>query len=147
MRKIQFIKSSATGATKENESDDCTVRALANATAISYAKAHAALKHHGRQDKKGVTTDVIVPAYKTFGLNLVSIHGDAKGARYLKAWYSYVQQEKGITLKTFLDKADKNKKYVLLTRDHALAVVNSEVIDTFDNRANKRVVAVFEYSL
>ncbi len=146
MRKIQFIKSSATGATKENESDDCSVRALANATGISYAKAHAALKHHGRQDRKGVTMDVIVPAYKTFGLNLLSIHGDARGARYLKAWYSYVQQEQGMTLKTFLGKADKNKKYVLLTRDHALAVVNSAVIDTFDNKASKRVVAVFQLS-
>jgi hypothetical protein len=147
MRKIQFIKSSATGATKENESDDCTVRALANATGIGYAKAHAALKHHGRQDKRGATLDILIPVYKTFGLNLVSIHGDTRGARYLKALYSYVQQEQGMTLKTFLGKADKNKKYVLLTRDHALAVVNSEVIDTFDNRANKRVVAVFEYSL
>ena len=44
--------------------NDCTVRALAIASGIPYAAAHALLKAHGRKQGKGVLTAVVIDAFK-----------------------------------------------------------------------------------
>lgn len=67
------IKSITRGATNPNEAKDCTVRALANATGISYKDAHALLKKVGRKEKEGASLPVVLNAFEDLAIKPVYI--------------------------------------------------------------------------
>jgi len=141
MQKIQAVYRGATSSTG-NERNDCTVRALANATEMSYEKAHALLKKHGRKDCKGAYFTTMKPAYEEAGFVLYGVYGTTRAARYT----AHVTKQKanaGTTLAKLLPTLGFGE-YIVNTTGHAVAVVNGKIIDTFDNPAGKRVVAVFK---
>lgn len=129
-------------ATAEMENRDCTVRALANAADMPYQQAHALLKKHGRKDRRGAYFHTMMEAYKEAGFVVRSLHGTTGSARYASRLTKMKAQE-GITLERVLDRLSVGEFIVNVT-GHALAVVNGKIIDTFDNPAGKRVVAIFE---
>lgn len=135
------------GVTSSAESNDCTVRALANAADIAYETAHAALKKHGRSDRKGATFKTLNAAYEECGFRLVSLHGDGRRARYA-AWHTGVEHgrkwKEGITFGKLVESLPPYGEYIINVTGHAVAVVNGKVIDTFHNNARKRVVAVYK---
>ena len=139
MQKIQAV---TRGATSDGETRDCTVRALSNASGMHYDNAHALLKKHGRKDRCGAFFGTMLKAYTEAGFVLDSVHGTTASAR----WASRVAKRKaddGITLSKILPKLAFGE-YIVNTTGHAVAVVNGKIIDTFDNPAGKRVVAVFK---
>jgi sulfur carrier protein ThiS len=141
MRKIQAVYRGATSETG-NETKDCTVRALANATEMPYEKAHALLKKHGRKDRKGVYFPTMKAAYEEAGFTLYGVYGTTKSARYT-ARVAQQEAQTGTTLAKLLPNLGFGE-YIVNTTGHAVAVVNGKIIDTFDNPAGKRVVAVFK---
>lgn len=141
MKKIQAVYRGATSETG-NEAKDCTVRALANATEMPYEKAHALLKKHGRKDRKGAYFPTMKAAYEEAGFVLYGVYGTTKSARYT-ARVAKQEAQTGTTLAKLLPKLGFGE-YIVNTTGHAVAVVNGKIIDTFDNPAGKRVVAVFK---
>jgi hypothetical protein len=141
MRKIQAVYRGATSETG-NETKDCTVCALANATEMPYEKAHALLKKHGRKDRKGAYFPTMKAAYEEAGFALYGVYGTTKSARYT-ARVANQEAQIGTTLAKLLPKLGFGE-YIVNTTGHAVAVVNGKIIDTFDNPAGKRVVAVFK---
>ena len=139
MQKIQAV---TRGATSDGETRDCTVRALSNAAGIHYDNAHALLKKHGRKDRCGAFFATMLKAYTEAGFVLDAVHGTTGAAR-CAARIAKRQAEDGITLAKLLPKLAFGE-YIVNTTGHAVAVVNGKIIDTFDNPAGKRVVAVFK---
>jgi len=77
---IHYILPACSGQSSERERNDCTVRALANATGMAYAEAHALLSKHGRRFKRGAYFGNYYKAYLEAGLTL---QGVWQGATYL----------------------------------------------------------------
>lgn len=141
--KIQSVTQGTTAASVGiQEYRDCSVRALANAADISYVTAHALLKKHGRKDGKGCYFNTLIGAYQEAGFELQDIYGSTRPARYAVYHTGKIAKE-GTTLKNLIPLL-KNGEYIVNVCGHALAVVNGKVLDTFDNAAGKRVVAVFK---
>jgi hypothetical protein len=133
------------GVTSTAETNDCTVRALANAAEIPYDVAHRVLKKHGRKDRKGATFATLNAAYQECGFRLVSLHGDGKRACFA-ARHTNTDSRKwkdGITFGKLVEQIPYGE-YIINVTGHAVAVVNGKVIDTFHNNARKRVVAVYK---
>jgi hypothetical protein len=124
------------------ETRDCTVRALASASGMHYDNAHALLKKHGRKNRCGAFFGTMLRAYNEAGFVLDSVHGTTGAAR-CAARISNRKADDGITLAKILPKLAFGE-YIVNTTGHAVAVVNGKIIDTFDNPAGKRVVAVFK---
>lgn len=140
---MKTIQSFTRGATAGGlEKNDCTVRALANAGGIDYADAHVLLKKHGRKNQCGAMFSTMNKAYTEAGFVLNSIHGTTGQARFV-ARTTKREASEGITLGKLLPKLGFGE-YIVNVTGHAVAVVNGKIIDTFDNPAGKRVVAVFK---
>ena len=140
---MKTIQSFTRGATAGGlEKNDCTVRALANAGGIDYADAHVLLKKHGRKNHCGAKFGTMHKAYTEAGFVVDSVHGTTGQARYV-ARITKRESQEGITLAKILPKLAFGE-YIVNTTGHAVAVVNGKIIDTFDNPAGKRVVAVFK---
>lgn len=139
MQKIQSVNR---GATSIGETRDCTVRALSNAGSIPYDQAHALLKKHGRKDRRGAFFSTMLKAYNEADFVLDSVHGTTGSARSA-ARIAMRQASEGISLAKLLPKLAFGE-YIVNTTGHAVAVVNGKIIDTFDNPAGKRVIAVFK---
>jgi hypothetical protein len=139
MKTVQAVNR---GATSAGETRDCTVRALSNASGMHYDQAHSLLKKHGRNNRCGAFFGTMLKANTEAGFVLDSVHGTTGAANHA-ARIAKRQASKGITLAKILPKLAFGE-YIVNTTGHAVAVVNGKIIDTFDNPAGKRVVAVFK---
>ena len=96
------------------ERNDCGVRALATAAALSYAEAHALCKHAGRPDKRGMT-------------NLSMNHATRAAAPDTCLIWAYPCHGR-ITLARLLASGELDKgAFVLLVTGHYIAVVDGVV--------------------
>tara|TARA_R100001509_G_scaffold4649_1_gene2935 strand:- start:180 stop:662 length:483 start_codon:yes stop_codon:yes gene_type:complete len=126
----------------KSETNDCVVRAVANAFNISYDKAHEfAANKLGRKPRKGVQNtfnklnnlgvnvkfklfeDTLFPETKTFKLKCTSNPINTE----------YKHKKVKFTVKTFCSKFSKGT-YIILVKDHALTIKNGVVIDNPDMR-------------
>ena len=145
---MEYIKSVATGATRSDETKDCSVRALSSAAEMHYDDAHELLAYHGRNERRGCNGATLMDAYSDAGFNDVTVFGTTKSASYYSRNFAnkITKTENGITLRNFCKKYNKGR-YIVSYNGHALAVVNGEVIDRGSNPANKRVVIAFKRSV
>ena len=113
------------------ETNDCTVKAIAAACDVSYGKAHRTLAKLGRKQGRGVTMATMTQAMERlgFGVNL----------------YNAMNHEAiGTTIKRFT-REHATGKYIICSKGHAMAVVNGELIDwTADTAGRRKVVSVWE---
>jgi len=124
--------------------NNCTVRALANATGMDYDKLHTEMKTFGRKDGKGCRIDVWLPVYKMFGGSVRGIFGTTNAARYFaKMTKNEYPRKEGTTLKTILPKL--TGKHICLIQGHAFAVINGQVIDSFGIEAGSRITMVIDF--
>lgn len=137
MKTISFTS----GATQENESKDCSVRAAANCLGVPYSLAWAVLAKHGRVSNKGVKLDVLLRAYNQLGLVVAKVYGTSKQSKYLYA-VTDVKASKAITFGQLLEVMPWGD-YVVLLKDHATCVSNRKLIDKGCIKANAEVVALF----
>ena len=137
------IKSITKGATSPNETKDCTVRALANATGIPYKDAHALLKKVGRKDKEGISLPVVLNAFEDLAIKPVYISSNTKDGRYLCMYYGWTNPNKGMSLGKAVKTFTKGK-YIALVNCHVIALVDGHLIDIFDNPGKQYLRALFE---
>jgi hypothetical protein len=137
------IKSESTGAQRyDNESNDCTVRALANVLGAPYKLAHRIMAAAGRKQNHGMRFDDWHPVYTRLGLRLVSLHGTTKGARYA-SYKLGIRPAAGTTLANLLPSLQKGR-YLLKYSGHVFAVIDGKVLDYGDNPAGTRIQAVYK---
>lgn len=151
MKTKHLIRPAAVGALAYEsgiqDKNDCTVRALANAASIPYTQAHAYLKASGRKNNHGAHLDEYAGAYMKAGFELVSFFGTTIAAIGYKSRMQrkgiQVNHSKGISFGRLLETLN-NGRYIVIVRNHALAVVNGKVFDTHATSNQRSVVALFK---
>jgi hypothetical protein len=140
---MALIKSDCKGVERfEGEANDCTVRALANASGMPYKLAHKIMAKAGRVKRQGMKADDWVPVLNRLGFTLESIHGTTNGAKYLSFRTGKAAQP-GITLDNLLSRLGYGR-FIIKIRGHVLAVVDGKVLDYGYNAAGSKVQAVFK---
>lgn len=112
-----------------NETNDCSVRALAVVTGEDYEAAHRALQAEGRKHRKGSTMPAIAKAAKRLGYTM--IRGDRR---------NYVAK----TVRTA--ERDRNLRrgaFMLEVRSHVAGMVDGQIVDWSEGRLH-RIKAVWE---
>jgi len=109
------------------EKNDCTVKALALSTKLSYEDAHELLRLRGRKNGRGCHSYVWGPAFNDAGYTLVPVFIKAKTVMGI---------EKDPNFK-------KSNNYVVLVRGHILAVRDKKVLDWTNGRRH-RILAVYK---
>jgi hypothetical protein len=141
--KVRVIKSASKGVERfDNEANDCTVRALANAYGMPYKLAHRIMAKQGRKPKAGLHPLETHKALTRLGFTLQGVYGTTKKARFL-ARVLECQPKAGTTLASLLSSIGLGR-YVVTIRGHALAIVNGEVLDYGNNLANSHVATVYK---
>jgi hypothetical protein len=150
-----FVQPIARGAWNPLDTNNCTVRALANATGMPMKDAEDLLAKYGRERNKG--TWGFHSAYLEAGLSLIGVYGTTKQARNVyhyavfgekaplrDSYASYLElNKKGCTLGRFIQE-NQEGSYIVLVKGHALALVDGEVIDSHPTSAAKSVTMAYK---
>jgi len=140
---MRLIKSKSRGVERDgNEANDCTVRALANASGMPYKLAHKIMAKAGRKVGHGMTADEWVPVLNRLGFTLEAIYGTTRGAKYM-SFKTGMSARPGITLENLIPRLG-NGRFIIKIRGHVLTVVDGNVIDYGHNSAGSRVQAVYK---
>jgi hypothetical protein len=116
----------------QNEWNDCSVRALAIAAGITYGQAHDLLKAQGRKDRKGARVYMIrAAAASTAKVEDVLVR---QPKTHWMGGYSYTCP----TLSQVIRKHSSGR-YILITRNHAIALVDGVIYDSFEPGAKTRI--------
>lgn len=134
-----------------DETNDCTVRALANVvdpqSILAYARAHDAFDKVGRRSRRGTRYNQWTPVYTSHGLNIVKTYG-TRGERYHHAISRDVAGaqvdgvDNGMTVARFIRENPKGK-HILVVRRHAMAVVDGVVYDSHETSGGTHVFVSF----
>lgn len=138
---MRYLPVSSTGAINPKESNDCTVRALANASNIPYKSAHDLLKKHGRKSGCGCNSDVWHKAYTEAGFKLLGLYGTTARTRHISKKIG-VSPKSGISIGRLLPSLG-NGRYIVVITGHALAIVDGNIIDTGFSKSGASVVALY----
>jgi hypothetical protein len=113
-----------------NETNDCSVFAIAIACRLSYKKAHEVMESFGRKRRKGVDTFTIMRAAQWLGFELTAVKNlkQKSGSRY--------------TPKTIGEKLKRGYHLAFVHR-HVLGVVNGTVYDWTEDR-NHRITEAYK---
>jgi hypothetical protein len=135
---IKFTKSDA-GRNSHgftNERNDCGVRALATVTGSSYVEAHGFWEKLGRDNGRGVdvywldnylrNNNGIVLGHKVVKTSFPFTHHETH--KWDTSSNSWVKHTKRMNVKRFIEQ-NPTGKYIIITHNHAKAIVNSEIID------------------
>ena len=142
---------------KENKDKraDCAVIALSLLTKLSYSDTEDLLAKHGRKLNKGTPIDVLYKALADlspcdfwFDSHLYDIEGSSQYKnemlRDFRLKYGNMSGVIGMTISRLAKVRKLQKgKYLVLTRSHALAMIDGEVLDWTKGRRH-RVVAIFK---
>jgi hypothetical protein len=130
----------------ENETNDCTVCALANATPLTYSEAHALLKQEGRVDRDGFR----------FGpwMRKIARLDSFNGLKFTCVfdWINCDKPDLAIccgkfqrrfTINQFI-KSNPSGNYIIIVKRHTFAVSDGTIIDAVRNGARKNIEQIFK---
>lgn len=105
---------------KFGETRDCSVKAVAIACEVDYGVAHAALKKHGRKDKRSAYHGTINNALKELGFKKVKVDCSARTVTTIPR-----------------DRAFRNGRFMVFVSGHVLAVTDGTVQDWTAGRQHR----------
>ena len=126
------------------EDNDCTVKAIAIAAGVSYAKAHAACKAQGRNKGYGIPYFAILRALESLAPVRCQIRQHEYRTGGVKSEYVNAVKDKTIptisrmakslgakrlTFNRLPEVVRKDKKYLAMNNSHCVAVVDGEIQD------------------
>lgn len=139
----ELYKSFQTEAAKLGENNDCTVRAVAAVTGVSYATAHEAMARAGRKNRQGAHISQQHRALRELGFTVIEHRASTViQTRYPnggKGYSSITTHHPARLQQVWKD----GKRYMFHTRGHVLAVIDGQNHD-WTVGMSKRVVWIFE---
>ena len=117
-----------------NETDDCTVVAVAIAGKVSYDMAHSVMKKCGRKDRSGASVRTVSAALASIGadeipINMMKLREKNKGV--------------GLTPNNIVKVLSKYRNYIAYTSTHVLTIRKGVVEDWTDGKRHK-ITEVYE---
>lgn len=127
----------------DDDTNNCAVRALANASGETLDWAYTVFQRAGRRKHRGASISMLHAVYTAAGLSLVGVYGGTKQA--IQFWLETQQppEYNGMTLGRLLTTI-KPGRYVAVVTGHAVAIVDNQVIDTGALLSNRRVTALYK---
>lgn len=124
------------------EHNDCTVVAVALLAGVTYAEAHKAMRDEGRKNGKGAYCYQYIKALESFGKKVTAIPQNS----IISTFPSPHCNLRSLTThhpRRFPKVWPKQKKYLVQTKRHALAIINGETMDWSINKS-LRVCNIWE---
>lgn len=117
-----------------NETNDCSVVAVAIAGKVSYDMAHSVLKKCGRVNRKGASIQAVSAAFASIGakeikVNMMKLREKNKGV--------------GLTPNNVTKVLSKYRNYVAYTHDHVIAIRKGVVEDWTEGKRH-RITELYE---
>lgn len=123
---------------QRRETNDCVVRAIANASGCTYSKAHSlAAKHYQRGFRMGTRTMRILNNSREL---FAELKLETNNVSFSQFWESKQKREFG-TINQFV-KNNPTGRHFLLVRGHALAVVDGVVYDNAGRTSGRHRVEI-----
>lgn len=132
-----------TASAEMNETNDCTVKALAVVTGKSYKKAHAALAKRGRKPRTGAYNHQFLGALEDLGYKAVNIDPRTIIETYPGAHGRVLKHVTTHHPERFPLQWSGQRRFLFGTSRHLTGVRDGEVIDWARGRA-KRVTQLWE---
>ena len=141
-RYIHPVSSGTTDPTNEDR-NDCGLRAYCNVTGKSFKDAQIIFAKQGRKYKRGTPVLTLNRIMQNAGFK-PKLMGSVGAVKYMEAFSELKSTGPSRTIKSLLnDKEYQQGKHVFCIKDHALAVVDGKVLDTFSSSASARVYVVY----
>ena len=139
---IHPVSSGTTDPTSEDR-NDCGLRAYCNVTGKSFKDAQIIFAKQGRKYKRGTPVLMLNKIMQNAGFK-PKLMGSVGAVKYMEAFSELKSTGPSRTIKSLLnDKEYQQGKHVFCIKDHALAVVDGKVLDTFSSSASARVYVVY----
>ncbi len=119
-----------------NETNDCTVKAVAIAGKIPYETAHELMQLSGRKSREGSFPGIVSLAFRRMG---------AKEERVCTMALQKKNNGVGLTANNIARLLNKQRSYIAYTIDHVLTIRNGKVEDWTAGRRHK-ILSVHEIS-
>ena len=111
-----------------NEENDCSVKAIAIVSGLSYSECHSLYRKHGRKNKKGTPIYITHKVLEDLGCSIDYIKPKKEnGSKY--------------TLRT-IGKAYPKGDYIIITNNHMVALCDG-VIEDWASNSCKRVIRLY----
>lgn len=130
---------------KGHETNDCSIRAVCNATGLPYDQVHELMKNHGRKDKGGMYMEDFNRALETLGIKMIAAHGTTKIANEAVRTYN-VKRYEGISLGRFL-KRNCRAVYILMINGHYTCVRYGNLFDAGYQKSGSSVGCVWKVEI
>jgi hypothetical protein len=143
------VQNSDGGKTAEgfaHENNDCTVRALANSTGLSYKASHEIARKAGRRNGSGMTTEKLrkmMGLLQNYTVTEVTVPAPTvvPGVRFLRRSLRRTKRLGGISVNEFLWRLPKQGAFYLCCTTHAFAVVDGVLRDPREMSRAKMLLA------
>jgi hypothetical protein len=137
-----------------NETNDCTVVALANAAGISYGKAHELAAQFGRRNRHGMKKDAIKRMLCNLDISGLAttrqlpVTEPVHVSRKVGGYFSYRTRGRrvGTSVASFLHTLPKYGRFYIGSTSHAFAYVDGVVVDNLQ-RPKSRAIMLFCYEI
>lgn len=142
----KYIKPISSGVVIPETKNDCTIRAVANATGISYDTILRFCKENlSYKEGKGLFTKEVLTLFKEFGLTFLGSVGTTKQALFFKKYTEDAAELPGATVEKAL-KIYSQGTYIFCVTGHVFCVKDANIIDIGGStNKNLRVVAVWKF--
>lgn len=139
---MAYIKPSA-NSVQSRERADCTVRALASASTMTYDECHAITAKFGRKPTHGMTVNDIIEMMKFVGAKHIGVFGTTIAANHIRR-LTGAPEERGVELKNFL-RYYQTGNYFCLCRGHAFAISNGQLMDHGYVKSGVAVISAWKF--
>lgn len=139
-----FIYPAHVGYDSPGDGNNCAVRALANVKGEPYELSFKTFEQLGRRRSRGANVRQCHAAYIGAGGHLVNVYGVTKQAIAFST-LTGVYPSPGMTLGRLIATIPKTGRYVAIVTQHALAIVDGNVIDLNATKAHRRVTALYKF--
>ena len=142
---IHPVSSGITDPTNE-DNNNCGLRAYCNVTGKSYKDTQIIFAKQGRKYKRGTPVLILNKIMQNAGFNPL-LMGSVAAVKYIERCTTLRSTGPSRTIKSLLnDKEYQQGNHVFCIKEHALAVVDGKVLDTFSSSASARVYVVYSSS-
>lgn len=143
-RRVKYIFPAHVGFDSDDDTRNCAVRALSNATGQPYARSFETFERLGRVKGNGADIVICHKAYLNAGGRLVDVYGlSLQAAHY--AHFTGIDATQSMTLSKLLKTIPAKGRYIAVITRHALAIVDGVTIDTGGSKAGARVTALYKF--
>lgn len=143
-RRALYIHPAHVGYDEPLDANNCSVRALSNATGLPYEISFKAFQSVGRRAFKGASIMQCHEAYTDAGGRLIDVYGATRQAASFTAITGVLPMQ-SMTLKTLLLTLPAKGRYIAVITRHALAIVDGVIVDTGPSKALSRVTALYKF--